>query len=60
LQRGCGQIMKEIGGEEDEDNCLVDRAYLCTDALVRDGNLNIYVVLFCRIVVITQTCKFIS
>jgi len=52
--------MKEIGGEEDEDNCLVDRAYLCTDALVRDGNLNIYVVLFCRIAVITQTCKFLS
>jgi len=52
--------MKEIGGEEDEDNCLVDRAYLCTDALVRDGNLNIYVVLFCRIAVITQTRKFIS
>jgi len=52
--------MKEIGGEEDEDNCLVDRAYLCIDASVRDRNLNTYAVLFCRLAVITQTCKFLS
>lgn len=48
LRGGCGHIMKEMGGEEDEDNCLVDVPHLCTDASVRYGNIHIYVVLFRR------------
>jgi hypothetical protein len=35
-------------GKEYDVNCLVDKPYLCTDAFMRDGNIHIYVVLFCR------------
>ena len=45
--------MKEMGGEEGEDNCLVDKPYLCIDAYVGDGNIHIMLSYFVAIIVIT-------